>query len=259
MIHGPNQPTVVPRRATHTTLPTQAWRPWTAAEGSSRDPEWHPLDSAYRRPLERPSRAVSAVPDLPSLVPGMDASRRLRSDSPSIGRRSGRTRNDQARRGLHRWLLRRSQKRGLQVGKTKRGKGSKIMAIADGSSLPLAVHVASASPHEVTLVEQTLEQTWTPTHPKLLIGDKAYDSDGLDERLREEHGVELIAPHRSNRQKSATQDGRPLRRTKRRWNVERLFAWLQNFRRLVVRYEYYPANFLSMVQLGCIVILLRQY
>ena len=42
----------------------------------------------------------------------------------------------------------------------------------------------------------------------------------------------MIAPHRKNRKKKKTQDGRKLRRYKRRWKIERLFAWLQNFRRL---------------------------
>ena len=68
----------------------------------------------------------------------------------------------------------------------------------------------------------------------------------------------MIAPHRKNRKKTKTQDGRKLRRYKRRWKVERLFAWLQNFRRLVVRYEYKAENFLGMAQLGCIMILLRK-
>jgi transposase len=72
-------------------------------------------------------------------------------------------------------------------------------------------------------------------------------------------GVEMIAPHRSNRVRPKTQDGRPLRRYKRRWKIERLIAWLQNFRRLVVRYEYYAENYLGFVQVGCIVILLRWY
>ena len=36
-----------------------------------------------------------------------------------------------------------------------------------------------------------------------LIGDRAYDSDKLDEELRQE-GVEMIAPHRSNRGKGTT-------------------------------------------------------
>ena len=131
------------------------------------------------------------------------------------------------------------------------------MAFSDGSSVPLAVHAESASPHEITLVEATLASAFLKEKPERLIGDKAYDSDPLDETLREE-GIELIAPHRKNRKKEKSQDGRKLRRYKRRWKIERLFAWLQNFRRLVVRYEYKEENFLGMAQLGCIVILLRK-
>lgn len=143
------------------------------------------------------------------------------------------------------------------MGKTKRGKGTKIMAFSDGSSVPLALHTESASPHEVTLVEETLASGFLKVEPERLIGDKAYDSDPLDESLLE-RGIEMIAPHRKNRKKRRTQDGRKLRRYKRRWKIERLFAWLQNFRRLVVRYEYKDENFLGMAQLGCIVILLRK-
>jgi IS4 transposase len=60
-----------------------------------------------------------------------------------------------------------------------------------------------------------------------------------------------------NRTKPKTQDGRKLRRYKRRWKVERLFAWLQNFRRLVVRYERHADNFLAFLLLACSIILLR--
>ena len=131
------------------------------------------------------------------------------------------------------------------------------MAMADGAGLPLAISIASASPHEVTLVDATLDACFAPDLPERLIGDKAYDSDSLDARLATERGVTLIAPHKSNRRRPPTQDGRSLRRYRRRWIVERLLAWLQNFRRLVTRYEYHAANFLGFVQLGCIVILLR--
>ena len=131
------------------------------------------------------------------------------------------------------------------------------MAIADTSGLPVAAHVESASPHEVKLVEETIDSSFTKHAPDKLIGDKAYDSDNLDETLLEERGVEMIAPHRKGRKKPRTQDGRKLRRYRRRWKVERLFAWLQNFRRLVVRYEYHVDNFLGMVLLGCAKILLR--
>ncbi len=142
------------------------------------------------------------------------------------------------------------------MGKTKRGKGTKLMALADASGLPLAVCAASASPHEVTLVEATLAASFLDEQPERLIGDRAYDSDPLDAELAK-MGIEMIAPHRRNRRKPKTQDGRKLRRYKRRWKVERLFAWLGNFRRLVVRYERRAENYLGFVHLGCIVILLR--
>jgi IS5 family transposase len=130
--------------------------------------------------------------------------------------------------------------------------------MADSSSLPLSVCAASASPHESKLVEKTIEARFIEEKPERLIGDKAYDSDALDEELKEV-GIEMIAPHRDNRKSAPTHDGRALRRYKRRWTVERLFAWLQNFRHLVVRYERYLENFLGFVHLGCIMILLRRY
>jgi hypothetical protein len=65
------------------------------------------------------------------------------------------------------------------------------MAVADAAGFPLALHVASASPHEVTLVEDTLDHTFTNELPSRLIGDKAYDSDKLDAKLGEEWGIEM--------------------------------------------------------------------
>ena len=91
--------------------------------------------------------------------------------------------------------------------------------------------------------------------PQKLIGDNAYDSDALDVEMRE-YGIEMIAPHRSNR-KRKTQDRRSLRRYRRRWKVERLFAWMQNYRRLVTRWEYHIENFLGFVHLACLLIFCR--
>jgi len=141
------------------------------------------------------------------------------------------------------------------VGNTKRGKGTKIMGLADCHGLPLALRTESAAPAEVKLVTATLEARLVADVPHQLIGDKAYDSDRLDEQLLREYGTELIAPNRRGR--CRTQDGRSLRRYRRRWKIERLFAWLFNFRRLVVRYEYHAENFQGFVHLGAIVILLR--
>jgi transposase len=94
--------------------------------------------------------------------------------------------------------------------------------------------------------------------PERLIGDKAYDSDPLDAPLATV-GIDMMAPHRTNRQQPATHDGRPLRRDRRRWKMERVCAWWQHFRRLVVRHAYHAENVLGFVHLACMLILLRCY
>ena len=92
------------------------------------------------------------------------------------------------------------------------------MVIADASGLPIAVYTDSANPHEVRLVQATINEIVTLGRPRRIIGDRAYDSDPLDEALAFQ-GIELIAPHRKNRKKPATQDGRLLRRYKIRWKI----------------------------------------
>jgi transposase len=123
------------------------------------------------------------------------------------------------------------------IGSTKAGKGVKIMVLVDAKGLPVAVDTTSASPHESQLVQRLFDFMLTEETPERIIGDKAYDSDALDAQL-DEQGIELIAPHRSNRKKqNKTQDGRALRRYKRRWTVERTIAWIQHYRRLCIRWE----------------------
>jgi transposase len=130
------------------------------------------------------------------------------------------------------------------------------MAFSDGSFVPLALHAESASPHEVSLVGATLASAFLKEKPARLIGDKAYDSDPLDETLLKQ-GIEMIASHRRNRNKKKTQDWRKLRTYKRRWKTERLFARLYAFRRLLVRHERRAENHFGLVKLGCTVILPR--
>ena len=130
------------------------------------------------------------------------------------------------------------------------------MAIGDAHGLPLAIYTEAASPAEVTLVEATLQRSLIEEMPLRLIGDKAYDSDPLRQILLDREMI-LLAPHRSGRSKPPLNDGRSLRRYRKRWKIERLFAWLHNFRRLVVRYEYRAENYLAFLHLACAIILLR--
>jgi transposase len=139
------------------------------------------------------------------------------------------------------------------------------MVVVDGQGVPLACHLDSASPAEVTLLERTLDNidalpapgAQQPPQPQRLVCDKGYDSDGLRQRLAE-RGIELVCPHRRNRKRPPLQDGRKLRRYKRRWKVERTFAWLGNFRRLVVRYERSLKMYRAFFHVACLLITLRQ-
>jgi transposase len=132
------------------------------------------------------------------------------------------------------------------------------MVVVDGKGLPIGIDIVSASPNEVTLIERLLDKRVVRRRLPRLLYDRAADSDPLRARLAR-RGIELICPHRSNRSKPPTQDGRTLRRYKRRWKVERSISWLFNFRRLVVRYERYAHLFLGFVQLACALTVLKRF
>jgi transposase len=258
MVYGHYKRTVATDCKIHSQAKSTAWKVWTTAAKPKGRPQWHSLDFANRSPMGRFAGSVSAEKHLPSIFPAVEQIGGLCQNTDGVGPGLEKTWRHRHQRRFYRWDFCSGKKRGDGVGKTKRGKGTKIMGLTDAFGLPIAVDATSASPHEVTLVDQTLDACFLNNVPEKVIGDRAYDSDKLDKRLAQERGVEMIAPHKGNRKKPVTQDGRSLRRFRKRWKVERFFAWLQNFRRLVVRYEYHLENFLAMIQLGCIVVLLRR-
>jgi transposase len=216
------------------------------------------MGAADRCTLERFTKKFSLAQHLLAPAPRMDEDRRL---VPSLGTLAAKARPPRPTRlGRidRRWHLRLGKKRGELVGKTKRGKGTKIMVHSEGGGLPVAVTIASASPHESTLIESLLDARVIARKPRRLLYDQAADSDPLRQRLAQRE-IELVCRHRRNRSKPATQDGRKLRRIKRRWKIERAIGWLQNFRRLVTRYEYQAQMFLGFVQAACMLIVIRQF
>ena len=168
--------------------------------------------------------------------------------------------------GVHRRLICVGEKGGSDVGTTKRGKGSKWMVVVDGQGVPLGVHVTSASPSEVTLVEPTLKTIQVPRagggrprqNPERLIGDRGYDSDPLRERLGR-RGITVIVPYRENNKARRHEDGRLLRRYRHRWVIERTFAWLGSFRRLLVRHERFTSMYCSLLYFAAALIALRRF
>jgi len=93
------------------------------------------------------------------------------------------------------------------------------MVVVDGQGIPLGIHVTSASPSEVTLVDATLETIRVPRagpgrprqKPPQLIGDRGHDSDPMRERLGR-RGITVIVLYRENRLVRRFEDGRHLRR-----------------------------------------------
>ena len=243
-----------------TDLAVEAAAGWerATAEGPARGVERGLMDFGHGGAVAGDAAEVSSVPDLPSPLSAVGAFGGAGEGVADAGAPVASRGALESGGSLYRRDLRGGEKRGFGVGPTKRGKGTKITAITVGDSVPIAVSVQAASPHESQLVEEALGHSFLDELPERLIGDKAYDSDKLDQQMQEHYGVEMIAPHRSNRV-HPTQDGRPLRRYRRRWTIERLFAWLQVFRRLVTRYEYHIENFLGMVRLGCMKIMLRYF
>jgi transposase len=226
----------------------------------------HFVDSAQRRPLAGFARGIPVTSNVLAAASGLGRARGL---AHHLARISGGTEPTRAT-GLERIIsgrqFRSGQKRGSKVGKTKRGKGTKWMVVVDGEGVPLGKQLYSASPNEVRLAEETLASIRvTRRHrggrprqkPHRVIADRAYDSDPLRERLAA-RGIELVAPHRGNRTKPRTQDGRALRRYRRRWKVERTLAWLGNFRRLVVRYDRSATIYEAFFHIACLMITLRR-
>lgn len=138
------------------------------------------------------------------------------------------------------------------------------MVVVDGQGVPLGSQLTSASPGEVTLAESTLDMISVARggsgrpqkRPLRVIADRAYDSDPLRWRLIK-RGILLVSPHRKNRTALPLNDGRTLRRYRSRWKIERTFAWLGNFRRLVVRYDRKLSMYHAFFHMACALITLR--
>lgn len=131
------------------------------------------------------------------------------------------------------------------------------MVLGDARGLPVAVDTGPAGPHESKLVPRLFDFMLTQQRPPRVIGDRAYACDPWDAALAG-RGVELIAPHRGNRKpENVTQDRRPLQRYRRRWTVAGSMAWIQNLRRLCIRWEKLTKLFPGFLHLAGTLLLLR--
>ena len=111
--------------------------------------------------------------------------------------------------------------------------------VVEASGIPLAVVTVAANVPETVLgpaVLLPIPAVVAVPHGVPVPADEGYDSDPLREPLAGD-GFTLLSPHRANRVKPATNDGRRMRRSKRRYEVERTFARRHSFRRVATRFE----------------------
>jgi len=141
-----------------------------------------------------------------------------------------------------------------------RGKGMKLSVVVERSGVPVGVVTAPANVHEAHLAEPALGSIpglFVPWGAPVL-ADRAYDSDPLRDRL-EDDGHRLLAPHRRNRTRPPRNDGRRMRRYRRRYIVERTFGWLHSYRRVMVRHEWWSHLHMGFVYIACTLIALRRF
>jgi len=127
------------------------------------------------------------------------------------------------------------------------------MVLADGPGTPLGVCVKQVSPAEVPRLERTLDNVRGTRHrghrshqPHRLIAGRGDDSNRV-RALLGRRDIEPVIPKRRHHTVATHQDGRKLRRYRRRWSMERTNSWRQTFRRLVVRHERAARNFEALV------------
>ena len=145
------------------------------------------------------------------------------------------------------------------MGLTRKGKGTKLMVVTDGAGVPVGALIESAQKAEIRLAEATLARVRVArprgrprTRPGTLVADKGYDSEGFRKQLWK-RGIRPCIPRQRNRR--AKRGPKPdLSAYTQRWIVERTFAWLGNYRRLVVRYERLPHIYFAFVLLAFILI-----
>jgi transposase len=137
----------------------------------------------------------------------------------------------------------------------------KLELVVERSGIPVGSASAAADTHEVHLagpargsIPDGVAVPWGVP----VLADRAYDSDPLREDLAAD-GYRLLAPHRRNRTRPPTNDGRRMRRYRRRYVVERTFAWLHSYRRVMVRHEWYSFIHQGFVDLACALIALRRF
>jgi transposase len=138
--------------------------------------------------------------------------------------------------------------------------------VTEGNGLPLAFLVAAANVSEVTVGLKVVDRVRVPRpkgrpkqRPASLAADKSYDSADFRHGLRR-RGVQPSIPSREwrNRRRRSGRPPETHEASKSRWKVERSHGWLDNWRRLVTRYDWYTQSYVAFLTIACFMTVLSR-
>jgi len=137
--------------------------------------------------------------------------------------------------------------------------GTKRSLLTEASGVPVGLVVAGANRNDFKLARATLDSIPivrpepTATEPQGLCLDTGYDYSEVD-ALVDEFG---FTAHIRKRGEAAQALKREAGYKARRWVVERTHSWMNRFRRILIRWEKKPANYLGLLHLVCALITYR--
>lgn len=143
---------------------------------------------------------------------------------------------------------------------TDRGKsGVKRSVLTEAKGIPVGLAVAGANRHDMKLVWATVDSipverpAFTREEPQGLCLDKGYDFDEV-RRTIEEFG---FTAHIRSRGEEAQAIKREAGFKARRWVVERVHSWMNRFRRILIRWDKNPDNYIAFLHFACALIAFR--
>lgn len=135
----------------------------------------------------------------------------------------------------------------------KKIKGRKQQTVVDTLGLPMAIAIHEANIHDSVGAESVVK-VLADRFPRLkkILADGGYRGEALSDKVMKTLGCELsivLSPNESSKKFSVIP---------KRWIVERSFAWIENFRRVALDYEFFSQSSLAMLQIAFSAIMLKK-
>ena len=137
--------------------------------------------------------------------------------------------------------------------------GVKRSLLTEGQGVPIGLAVEGANRHDMKLVRDTVENIVvqrpkpTPQQPQGMCLDKGYDYQEVRDILEEFGFTEHIRSRGQEAQEIKNEAGKKARR----WVVERTHSWLNRFRRILIRWDKKPENYIAFLHFACALVAFR--